>query len=63
MVTHHTIGVWVMGMRICQNCKHANEYIPVWIYPHGNPRCSIHHRNINPDDSCDDFELIGRLST
>ena len=45
------------------NCKHANEYIPVWIYPHSNPRCSIHHRNISPDDSCDDFELIGRLST
>jgi hypothetical protein len=46
----------------CQNCKHANEYIPLWAYPHADPRCSVHHRRISPDDSCDDFELIGRLS-
>ena len=49
-------------MNICQNCKHADEYIPLWIYPYGDPRCSIHHRRISPDDGCDDFELIGRLS-
>ena len=46
----------------CSNCKHADEYIPLWIYPYGDPRCSVHHRNICPDDSCEDFELIGRLS-
>ena len=46
----------------CQNCKHANEYIPLWAYPHADPRCSIHHKRIAPDDSCEDFELIGRLS-
>ena len=45
----------------CSNCKHADEYIPLWIYPYGDPRCSVHHRNICPDDSCEDFELIGRL--
>ena len=49
-------------MKKCQNCKHANEYIPYWIYPHMDPRCSVHHRRISPEDSCEDFELIGRLS-
>ena len=46
----------------CSNCKHADEYIPLWVYPYGDPRCSVHHRSILPGDSCDDFELIGRLS-
>lgn len=46
----------------CGKCKYADEYIPLWIYPYGDPRCSVHHRNICPDDSCEDFELIGRLS-
>jgi len=46
----------------CQDCKHANEYIPLWIYPQGDPRCSKHHKNIKPDMlACEDFELIGRL--
>ena len=50
-------------MKKCCNCKHADEYIPLWIYPHGQPRCSVHHKNISPDDDgCSDFELIGRLS-
>ena len=40
----------------------CDEYIPLCIYPYGDPRCSVHHRNICPDDSCEDFELIGRLS-
>lgn len=46
----------------CQDCKYADEYIPVWIYPYGSPRCSLHHRSVCPDDVCGDFELIGRCS-
>lgn len=46
----------------CQNCKYADEYIPLWAYPHIDPRCSIHHRKITLNDTCDDFKLIGRLS-
>ena len=47
----------------CRDCKHADEYIPYWIYPYGSPRCSVHHRNIVPGGVvCQDFELCGRLS-
>ena len=46
----------------CQDCKYADEYIPIWIYPMGTPRCSFHHKNISPGMiACKDFELIGRL--
>ena len=46
----------------CQDCKHADLYIPSWIYPHGDPMCSVHHKHVAPGDSCPDFELIGRRS-
>lgn len=46
----------------CGKCKYADEYVPLWGYPYHAPRCSVHHRAICPDDSCEDFELIGRLS-
>lgn len=46
----------------CGKCKHATLYIPYWTYPYGNPKCSIHHKDIIPDDACSDFELIGRNS-
>ena len=55
-------GMELLKIDQCSNCKHADEYIPLWIYPYGDPRCSVHHMNICPDDSCEDFELIGRLS-
>lgn len=47
---------------VCSNCKHANLYIPYWTYPWGDPKCEISMNNIEPDDSCGDFELIGRNS-
>lgn len=46
----------------CENCKYADLYVPFWTYPYHDPKCSIHKKNIKPDDSCKNFELIGRLS-
>lgn len=47
----------------CADCKFANEYIPAFAWRWNNPRCSIHHKNIDPDDyACRNFELIGRQS-
>ena len=44
----------------CSDCRYANEYIPGWIYPHGDPRCSRHHRNITPGTyACKDFQGVG----
>ena len=47
----------------CQDCKHADLYIPDWSYPFTAPKCLIHRRSIVPGDvGCKDFELLGRLS-
>lgn len=46
----------------CSICVHADLYPMYWSYPYTDPKCSVHHRTICPDDSCEDFELIGRLS-
>ena len=46
----------------CGKCKHADLYIPYWLYPYGEPKCSVHHKSIKSDDACSDFELIGRNS-
>lgn len=46
----------------CQDCEHANLYIPVWSYPFTDPKCEITGRDISPGDiACKDFRLIGRL--
>lgn len=46
----------------CRDCKFANEYIPVYGYPFLNPRCSVHHKQVNSNDViCSDFKLMGRL--
>lgn len=43
----------------CGDCRYANEYIPAWIYPYGDPRCSIHHRSITPEQfACEDFQGV-----
>jgi hypothetical protein len=51
-----------MGIKICQNCKHATLYIPYFTYPWGDPYCDKGHGKCAVDKCCDDFELIGRLS-
>ena len=43
----------------CSECYHANEYIPIWIYPYGDPRCEVHHKNIDPNDfACESFRRV-----
>ena len=42
----------------CRNCKYAELYLPFWTYPYNTPKCSLHHKTINPDDCCDDFQPI-----
>lgn len=47
----------------CRDCKHADLYIPSYMYPFYNPKCKIHHKDVKPDDdACEDFELCGRTS-
>lgn len=46
----------------CQNCKHANYYAAHWWYPWLDPKCAVHKISIKPDDTCENFELIGRMS-
>ena len=46
----------------CMDCKNANEYVPVYGYPFLDPRCSVHHKQVNSNDIvCSDFKLMGRL--
>ena len=45
----------------CYNCKHANQYLLPYWYPHFAPTCLKGHC-MNCEDTCEDFELIGRLS-
>ncbi|MBS7258335.1 MAG: hypothetical protein KIG63_07805 [Methanobrevibacter sp.] len=35
----------------CGKCKHADLYIPYWLYPYGEPKCSVHHKIIKSDDA------------
>lgn len=49
-------------MKTCSNCKHASLHIPYFTYPWSDPYCSKGHGKCEVDKSCDDFELIGRLS-
>lgn len=46
-------------IEICQNCEHACCYIPIWIYPHGDPKCNKHKTSIKPDSTCLYFTPIG----
>lgn len=46
----------------CQNCKHATYYPSSWWYPYLDPLCDLGYGTCKLDKTCDDFELIGRLS-
>ena len=46
----------------CNNCKYANEYIPIFAWRHTNPRCSIHHRTIDPKSKCENFTQVGDMN-
>ena len=47
----------------CRDCKHADLYIPYYIYPHHDPKCSLTGNNITPEQgACEEFSLIGRCS-
>jgi len=46
----------------CENCKHACYYAAYFWYPWLDPKCEITKMSICPDDECDLFEQIGRLS-
>ena len=51
-----------MNNMTCGDCKHANLYIPYFIYPYLNPKCKLTGLTVNHDDkACNRFELIGRL--
>lgn len=36
----------------CRDCKYADEYIPLFAWRFSDPRCSIHHKKISLEDSC-----------
>ena len=40
----------------CRKCKHADLYIPYWLYPYGEPKCGVHHKNIKSDDACENYQ-------
>lgn len=47
----------------CRDCKHADLYIPSYVYPFFNPKCCITGDTIKHDQkACECFELIGRGS-
>ena len=46
----------------CANCKYANWYPIPYMFPWCSPKCSKHKKDIQPQDVCDNFKLIGRLS-
>ena len=44
----------------CGKCKHANLYVPGWIYPHGNPKCELKKISVKHDDiACNEFKTWG----
>ena len=49
-------------IRICQNCKYADYYPIPYMWRFTDPKCCISKLSVKPDDSCEHFELIGRLS-
>lgn len=50
-----------MSLNECYNCKYANEYLLTYWYPRFNPTCSLGHQ-MDTDNECRDFQLIGRGS-
>lgn len=40
----------------CSNCKHADLYLPYWVYLSSDPRCRITRKVISPDYACEHFE-------
>ncbi len=44
----------------CNNCKHADLYLPYWVYLSSDPRCRITRKVISPDYACEHFERLGR---
>ena len=60
MVTYYGWRYWESSENMnhvpcCDKCIYANEYIPAWGFPYINPRCSLTHKLIEPDDVCCEF--------
>lgn len=51
-----------MNICICQNCKFANYYPAPYWERWLDPWCAKGHGRCKVDKTCEDFELIGRLS-
>lgn len=45
----------IFNVPTCSECIYANEYVPSYTFPFSNPRCSIHHKVVNPDTVCCEF--------
>ena len=55
------VGVSLMSVSECYNCKHADEYVAYWWFPYYAPTCSK-GLPMNTYEHCLDFKQIGRLS-
>ena len=49
-------------MNTCSNCKYADYYPIPYLYPWTDPYCRLGHGQCKVNKTCEDFELIGRLS-